>query len=55
MKIGQDFNEREKSQMVLFLTRKYLKDFSASHCINLPADMFQLPWDVNVESDYVFT
>lgn len=55
MKIGQDFNERDKSQMTLFLAKKILKDFNATHCINLPADMFQTPWDVNIESDYVFT
>lgn len=34
---------------------KYFKDYNSTHCTPLPADMFQMPWDVNVETDYVFT
>ncbi|RZC36540.1 abhydrolase domain-containing protein 16A [Asbolus verrucosus] len=55
MKIGKEFQDQDKNQMALFLTKKYMKDFKATHCINLPAEMFQPPWDVNIESDFVFT
>ncbi|KAJ8953199.1 hypothetical protein NQ318_003238 [Aromia moschata] len=55
MKIGEEFSSLEKTRMALFLARKYLKDFKSSHCVNLPAEMFQIPWDVNIESDFVFT
>ncbi|XP_050301691.1 phosphatidylserine lipase ABHD16A [Anthonomus grandis grandis] len=55
MKIGEEFNSAEKIQMALFLASKYLKDFKATHCVSLPWDMFSTPWDINVESDYIFT
>ncbi|XP_063920085.1 phosphatidylserine lipase ABHD16A isoform X1 [Zophobas morio] len=55
MKIGEEFQDHDKNQMTLFLARKYMKDFKATHCTNLPAEMFQPPWDVHVESDFVFT
>ncbi|KAJ8969938.1 hypothetical protein NQ314_001519 [Rhamnusium bicolor] len=55
MKIGEEFTNHEKSRMALFLARKYMKDFKSSHCVNLPSEIFQIPWDVNVESDFVFT
>ncbi|XP_044270292.1 phosphatidylserine lipase ABHD16A [Tribolium madens] len=55
MKIGEDFQDHDKNQMALFLARKYMKDFKATHCTNLPAEMFQPPWAVNVEFDFVFT
>ncbi|CAG9770407.1 unnamed protein product [Ceutorhynchus assimilis] len=55
MKIGEEFDFNEKNQMALFLATKYMKDFKATHCVPLPQDMFTVPWDVNVESDFVFT
>ncbi|XP_048525668.1 phosphatidylserine lipase ABHD16A [Dendroctonus ponderosae] len=55
MKIGQDFSPTEKNQMILFLAKKYMKDFKATHCVALPWDMFAVPWDVNVEPDFVYT
>ncbi|XP_066250455.1 phosphatidylserine lipase ABHD16A isoform X1 [Euwallacea similis] len=55
MKIGEDLPATEKNQLALFLAKKYMKDFKATHCVSLPGDMFALPWDVNVESDFVFT
>lgn len=32
-----------------------MKDLKSTHCTPLPTDMFQLPWDIHVESDFVFT
>ncbi|KAG5859802.1 Phosphatidylserine lipase ABHD16A, partial [Gonioctena quinquepunctata] len=55
MKIGETFNTQEKFRMALFLAKSYMRDVKATHCVNLPSEMFQTPWDVNVESDYVFT
>ncbi|CAH2013606.1 unnamed protein product [Acanthoscelides obtectus] len=55
MKIGEEFGDMDKSRMALFLAKKYMKDFKSTHCVNLPAEMFQPPWDVNVEGDFVFT
>ncbi|XP_023016579.1 phosphatidylserine lipase ABHD16A [Leptinotarsa decemlineata] len=55
MKIGETFSLQERNRMGLFLAKKYMKDFKSSHCVNLPADMFEMPWDLTVESDYVFT
>lgn len=39
----------------LLQAKKYMKDFKATHCVSLPWDMFTTPWDVSVESDFVFT
>ncbi|XP_060534495.1 phosphatidylserine lipase ABHD16A [Cylas formicarius] len=55
MKIGEDFAERDRSQMALFLASKHLKDFKATHCISLPGEMFHPPWELNIEGDFVFT
>ncbi|KAL3284192.1 hypothetical protein HHI36_018356 [Cryptolaemus montrouzieri] len=55
LKIGEEFGDLGKNRMALFLAHKHLKDFKSTHCTPLPPEMFQLPWEVNVESDYVFT
>ncbi|XP_030753394.1 phosphatidylserine lipase ABHD16A [Sitophilus oryzae] len=55
MKVGEGFGIMEKSQMALFLASKYMKDFKSTHCVSLPSEMFTVPWDINIESDYVFT
>lgn len=55
MRIGEGFSDSKKNHMILYLAKKYLKDFKSTHCTPLPADMFQIPWDINVETDYVFT
>ncbi|XP_019877988.1 phosphatidylserine lipase ABHD16A [Aethina tumida] len=55
MKFGEEFSIKEKNQTALFLARRYLKDFKATHCINLPTEMFQLPWDTQVEDGFVLT
>jgi len=43
--IGEDMNESSRMQLVLFLADKYMRDFDASHCIPLPANMFTMPWE----------
>ncbi|KAK4877496.1 hypothetical protein RN001_010002 [Aquatica leii] len=55
MKIGPDMNIQQKNQMALFLVRKHMKDYKSSHCTPLPVEMFQVPWDINVENGFVFT
>ncbi|KAF7273411.1 hypothetical protein GWI33_013877 [Rhynchophorus ferrugineus] len=55
IKIGPEFSFAESSQMALFLASKHMKDFKSSHCTNLPGEMFTKPWDIIVDSDYVFT
>lgn len=54
MSIGEDWKEADKSQMALFLVKKYMVDFKGTHCINMPLHLFQTPWDVAVENDFVF-
>ncbi|XP_018335468.1 protein ABHD16A [Agrilus planipennis] len=56
MRIGEDMDDNQKTQMVLYLARKYMKDYKSTHCTPLPRDMFQAPWDINiVENDFVLT
>ncbi|XP_018577262.1 protein ABHD16A isoform X2 [Anoplophora glabripennis] len=55
MRIGEEFSSHEKTKMAMFLARKYMKDFKSTHCVSLPSEMFEQPWDVNVESDFIFT
>lgn len=55
MRIGDEMSSHQKNQMTIFLARKYMKDYKSTHCTPLPADMFQQPWDIHVENDYVFT
>ncbi|XP_050499115.1 phosphatidylserine lipase ABHD16A isoform X1 [Diabrotica virgifera virgifera] len=54
MKIGEDWNDQDKAQVALYLAKNHMMDFKATHCVNLPPDMFRKPWDVIVESDFVF-
>ncbi|CAH0547325.1 unnamed protein product [Brassicogethes aeneus] len=55
MNIGEDFSTTERNQLTLFLAKRYLKDLKATHCINLPIEMFQLPWDTPIEEGFVLT
>lgn len=32
-----------------------MKDYQSMHCPALPPELFEDPWVVNVESDYVLT
>uniref|UniRef100_A0A1A9UTS3 AB hydrolase-1 domain-containing protein n=1 Tax=Glossina austeni TaxID=7395 RepID=A0A1A9UTS3_GLOAU len=53
--IGEDYNEEVRNEMAEFLLRKHLRDFKSTHCTPLPAEFFNLPWDIPVEQDFVFT
>uniref|UniRef100_A0A8C4SVT7 Abhydrolase domain containing 16A, phospholipase n=1 Tax=Erpetoichthys calabaricus TaxID=27687 RepID=A0A8C4SVT7_ERPCA len=41
--VGEDMKEGRR-QLALFLARKYMKNFDATHCTPLPPYEFQLPW-----------
>lgn len=52
-RLGEDMKDEDvRAKVALFLVRKHFKDYKATHCTPLPADMFQLPWEVD---DFVFT
>lgn len=53
--IGSEYSSEHKNQMAEFLIRKHLMDFKSSHCTPLPAEYFQMPWDLLNETDFVFT
>lgn len=45
MMIGQDLSVEQRTHLLMFLVLRYLMDFDATHCINLPASEFRLPWN----------
>lgn len=53
MDIGENYTTELKIPLALYLVRKYFKDHVSLHCAPLPVDLFQIPWDINVENDYV--
>ncbi|KAF5269500.1 hypothetical protein FQA39_LY08689 [Lamprigera yunnana] len=55
MKIGADMNTLQKNEMAIFLVRKYMKDYKSTHCTPLPVELFQVPWDINIENGFVLT
>ncbi|GLV42642.1 uncharacterized protein CBL_03381 [Carabus blaptoides fortunei] len=55
MLIGEEMVTLVKNRLALFLAYNYMKDYKSTHCTPLPVDMFQLPWDIHVDNDYVFT
>ncbi|XP_034030330.1 phosphatidylserine lipase ABHD16A isoform X2 [Thalassophryne amazonica] len=42
--VGEDIAQEERRHLALFLARKYLQNFEATHCTTLPASEFHLPW-----------
>lgn len=42
--IGKDMTDHERILMLLFLTRRYMKDLDSSHCTPLPVSLFSTPW-----------
>ncbi|XP_032832399.2 phosphatidylserine lipase ABHD16A [Petromyzon marinus] len=42
--IGEELSERQKTQLVMYLARKYMKNVEMTHCSPLPASEFTLPW-----------
>lgn len=55
MLIGEDYSEDVRHQMADFLLRKHFFDYKSSHCTQLPADLFTIPFDIPVEQGFVFT
>jgi len=51
--IGDELSEEKKSNLIIYLVRKYMKDYKTTHCTPLPTEMFQMPWDVSIENDFV--
>ncbi|XP_033105219.1 phosphatidylserine lipase ABHD16A-like [Anneissia japonica] len=46
MMIGEDLREVTKIQLTLFLAGKYLVDYEAMHCKDLPSSYFEMPWQL---------
>ncbi|XP_064407910.1 phosphatidylserine lipase ABHD16A isoform X2 [Latimeria chalumnae] len=42
--VGEDMTSEGRRQLALFLARKYMRNFDATHCTPLPPQEFQLPW-----------
>ncbi|XP_067172980.1 phosphatidylserine lipase ABHD16A [Apteryx mantelli] len=42
--VGEDMSAEGRRQLALFLARKHLQNFEASHCAPLPPQAFRLPW-----------
>ncbi|XP_004847033.1 protein ABHD16A isoform X1 [Heterocephalus glaber] len=42
--VGEDMKAEGRQQLALFLARKHLHNFEATHCTPLPAQNFQMPW-----------
>lgn len=44
--IGDELNENDKINVILYLASKTLVDFNSSHCTPLDQSYFQTPWDL---------
>uniref|UniRef100_A0A3Q0SBK3 Abhydrolase domain containing 16A, phospholipase n=1 Tax=Amphilophus citrinellus TaxID=61819 RepID=A0A3Q0SBK3_AMPCI len=42
--VGEDMTLEGRRQLALFLARKYMRNFEATHCTPLPATEFHPPW-----------
>ncbi|XP_045148684.1 phosphatidylserine lipase ABHD16A isoform X2 [Echinops telfairi] len=42
--VGEDMSAEGRRQLALFLARKHLHNFEATHCTPLPPQNFQMPW-----------
>ncbi|XP_023581316.1 phosphatidylserine lipase ABHD16A isoform X2 [Trichechus manatus latirostris] len=42
--VGEDMSAEGRRQLALFLARKHLHNFEATHCTPLPAQNFQMAW-----------
>jgi len=43
--IGQDMSDDEKTLMLIFLLKQYMKDMDSSHCTPLSASLMKVPWN----------
>ncbi|KAH0630451.1 hypothetical protein JD844_013485 [Phrynosoma platyrhinos] len=44
--VGEDMTPEGRRQLALFLARKHLQNFEATHCTPLPPQDFHLPWSL---------
>ncbi|CAI5768031.1 Alpha/beta hydrolase domain-containing protein 16A [Podarcis lilfordi] len=44
--VGDDMTSEGRRQLALFLARKHLQNFEATHCTPLPPQEFHLPWSL---------
>ncbi|XP_077290754.1 phosphatidylserine lipase ABHD16A [Arctopsyche grandis] len=47
--------DMDKNKKVLFLAGKYLTDYKSTHCTPLPKEYLQIPRDLTLDEDFVFT
>ncbi|TMW51494.1 hypothetical protein DOY81_003399 [Sarcophaga bullata] len=52
MDIGEDYSEDVRHSMSDFLLRKHFRDFKSTHCTQLPAEYFNIPFDIPVEHGF---
>lgn len=49
MLIGESWAEDAKVKMALYLSKKYMVDFSSTHCMPLSKRLFTMPWTISLE------
>lgn len=47
--------DSDKNKKVFFLAGKHLVDYQSTHCTPLPVDFFQIPQEVTLDEDFIFT
>lgn len=47
--------DMDKNKKVLFLLREYLVDYQSTHCTPLPTTCFQVPREIVLDEDFVYT
>lgn len=55
LQIGEQYSEQQRTEMADYLVRRHFEDYKSSHCTPLPTDLFRMPWELPIESDFVFT
>ncbi|KAL1517355.1 hypothetical protein ABEB36_001126 [Hypothenemus hampei] len=50
MKLGENFNNKQKNQLVLLLALWYMSDYDATHCAPLNPRKFQLPCTIESQN-----
>jgi len=51
--LGDNMTEEEKGRMLCYLATRFMTDLNTTHCTPLPPHKFQLPWDPQVEAEFV--
>lgn len=50
-KLGLGLDQKHKIKLMLFLLSKYVVNYDATHCTQLPVEYFQLPWKSRTSSN----